>query len=108
MKKIISLLLAISMLLSVSGTVLAIDAPGLEAKILESTNVVNVTGQFDGNTGDIITILLVDDNKQVKFIQRQHFSLFLIFFRRFFYDELRIEFDVYNISLAICYNIGYQ
>lgn len=68
MKKIISLLLAISMLFSVSGTVFAIDATGLEATILESTNIVNVTGQFDGNTGDIITILLVDDNKQVKFI----------------------------------------
>ena len=69
MKKIIGLLLVISMLFSVSGTVFAFDADGLEATILESTNIVNVTGQFDGNAGDAITILLVDEENNVKHIQ---------------------------------------
>ena len=68
MKKIISLFLCISMLLSISCTALAIDATGLEANILESTSVVNVIGQFDGNEGDIITLLLEDDNKAIKHI----------------------------------------
>ena len=69
MKKIISLLLAISMLLSVASSAFAMDATGIEANILESTNIVNVTGQFDGNAGDVITMILVDDNNTIKHIQ---------------------------------------
>ena len=68
MKKIVSIVLTLAMLLSVTPAAFAIDATGLEAQVLPSTHIVNVTGQFDGNAGDIITLLLVDDNNTIKHI----------------------------------------
>ncbi len=68
MKKIISILLALSMLLCTPVATFAIDATGLEANVLESTHIVNVTGQFDGAEGDIITLLLEDESGNIKHI----------------------------------------
>ena len=44
MKKIVSIVLTLAMLLSVTPAAFAIDATGLEAQVLPSTHIVNVTG----------------------------------------------------------------
>ena len=68
MKKIISLMLVLAMVLSICSTAMAIDHVGLEAKILPSTHIVNVVGQYVGNNSEPIQLLLVDDNKNIKYI----------------------------------------
>ena len=62
MKKIVSILLAISMLLSVTS----VFAAEPTSKVLDDTNIVNVTGYVE--SGDTVNILLLDDNKDVKYI----------------------------------------
>ncbi len=69
MKKIIALILTISMILSMAPAAFAIDAKGVEAEISVSTHIVNVTGQMLDIEGTSITILLVDDAKNVKHIE---------------------------------------
>lgn len=68
MKKIISVILCIAMLLGVTSTAFAVDATGIEAKVLEETHIINVTGQFDDIEGKLVTIMLVDNNKNIKHI----------------------------------------
>lgn len=69
MKKIVSIVLTLAMILSMTGSVFAIDATGLEAEILESTHVVNVTGQMLDREGTLITVLLVNNEKNIKHIE---------------------------------------
>lgn len=68
MKKLVSLMLALAMILSVCPTALALDHVALEAKILPSTHIVNVVGQYVDNNSEPIQLLLVDDNKNIKYI----------------------------------------
>ncbi len=62
MRKIISILLCLSMLLSVTSVFAAEPI----SKVLDDTNIVNVTGYVE--SGDTVNILLLDDNKDVKYI----------------------------------------
>ena len=63
MKKLLSVILALSMILSLVGTVSA--AP--EAQMLESTSIVNVTGKV--NDGAFVTLMLLEEDDTIKHIQ---------------------------------------
>jgi len=64
MKKVFSVVLIFTMLLSFAGTALAADPV---AEKLDSTSIVNVTGKVDN--GKYVTLLLLDSSDSVKHVQ---------------------------------------
>jgi len=89
MKKIISILLTLAMLMSVVGVCAAEPA----SKVLESTNIVNVTGFVD--SGETVNILL-KDGEDVKYINEFDVEKDGSYRAKFMYEG-----DIAGVSLAV-------
>ena len=89
MKKIIGILLAFAMLLSVTS----VSAAPPTSKVLESTNIVNVTGFAEG--GGTVNILL-KDGETVKYINEFDVEKDDSYRAKFMYDG-----DIAGLSLAV-------
>ena len=83
MRKLLGLTLAVIFVLSLVSTAVAKEP---EANILESTNIINVTGAFDGDTGTPIVLALVDENDNVKYIQSTELERDCTYRVKFKYD----------------------
>lgn len=88
MKKIISFMLVFSMMLSLVTVAFAAEPV---ADVYEDTNIVNVTGKFNGTPGSLIILALVDENDNIKHIQSTELGSDLTYRAKFLYrgDDLK-------------------